>query len=164
MSVSFYLDLFKNLPPELSTMLIATLPIGELRASIPIALEYYELSVTSAYAWSVIGNMIPAVLLIYFIGRISDYLSKKSKLFKKFFGWLFKRTQNKFNSRYEKYGMLALTLFVAIPLPITGVWTGSIAAWLFGLPRKKSLAYIFAGVLIAGIVVSLLSLGVFNIF
>lgn len=160
MFTQFYLVFFKNFPPQLSTMLIATLPVGELRAAIPIALKYYELSYFSAYFWSVLGNMIPAFLVIKYIGKISDYLSKKSKLFKNFFHWLFKRTRKRFNGHYVKYGMLALTLFVAIPLPVTGAWTGSLAAWMFDLPKKKSLLYIFVGVLIAGVIVSLASAGV----
>lgn len=158
------ISLFKNFPPQLSALLIAMLPVGELRAAIPIALKYYKLSYFSAYFWSVIGNMIPAFLIIKYIGRISDYLSKKSKFFNKLFGWLFERTRKKFNHHYDKHGMLALALFVAVPLPATGAWTGSLAAWLFDLPPKKSLAYIFMGVLIAGVIVSLASFGVFKMF
>jgi len=163
MSPSFYLDLFRNLPPEFATLLIATLPIGELRAAIPIALEYYQLSVVSAYVWSVIGNMIPPILILLYIGKVSVFLRQKFKFFEKFFSWLFARTRHRFNGHYEKYGMLGLVLFVAIPLPVTGAWTGALAAWLFGLPPKKSLIYIFVGILIAGVIVSLISLGIFNI-
>lgn len=157
------ISLFKSFPPQLSALLIAMLPVGELRAAIPIALKCYKLSYFSAYFWSVIGNMIPAFLIIKYVGRISNYLNKKSKYFKKFFDWLFERTRKKFNNNYNKHGMLALALFVAIPLPATGAWTGSLAAWLFGLPPKKSLTYIFMGVLIAGIIVSLASAGVFGL-
>ncbi|MFH1564756.1 MAG: small multi-drug export protein [bacterium] len=163
MSPTFFIELFKHFPPQLSTFLIAMLPVGELRAAIPIALKYYELSYFSAYFWSVLGNMIPAFLIIKYIGGISDYLSKKSKYLNQFFIWLFAKTRKKFDHNYNKYGMIALALFVAIPLPATGAWSGSLAAWMFGLPKKKSLAYIFIGVLIAGLVVSLVSAGVFRL-
>lgn len=149
----------KNFSPQLSILLIAMLPVAELRVAIPIALKVYKFSYLSAFFWSVAGNMIPAILIVKYIGKISDYLSGKSKIFKNFFDWLFARTKKKFNNNYNKYGMLALALFVAIPLPATGAWTGSLAAWLFNLPPKKSLIYIFIGVLIAGVIVSLASAG-----
>jgi uncharacterized membrane protein len=149
--------LFKNFPPELSTLLIATLPIAELRVAIPIALKVYNLSYFGAYFWAVAGNMIPAFFIVRYIGKVSDFLSEKSKYFNRFFQWLFKRTRRKFNHHYDKYGMLALILFVAVPLPVTGAWTASLAAWLFDFPKKRSLFYIFIGVCIAGVVVSLAS-------
>lgn len=158
------ISIFKNFPPQLSTLLIAMLPVAELRAAIPIALKIYKLSYFSAFFWSVIGNMIPAFLIMRYIGKTSDYLSRKSKILKQFFNWLFAKTRKKFNHHYSKYGLLALALFVAVPLPATGAWTGSIAAWLFGLPLKKSLLYIFIGILIAGVIVSLASMGIFELF
>lgn len=82
---------------------------------------------------------------------------------KKFFNWLFNRTRKKTQAKIEKYGSLALILFVAIPLPYTGAWTGSLAAWLFGIPFKKSILNIFIGILIAGIIVTVTTLSVLNI-
>lgn len=159
-----YVEIFRNFPPQLATFLIATLPIAELRASIPIALGVYDLSVVTSYIYSVMGNIFPIIFILWFLDPVSNWLSNHSKFFKKFFNWIFERTRRKFTKKYEKWGFLALTLFVAIPLPITGGWTGSIAAFLFGIPFKKAFPLIVVGVMIAGVVVTLASLGLFSLF
>lgn len=152
-----YIQLFKNIPPELATMLIASLPIAELRVAIPVAIGGYKLSAVSAFIFSVIGNALPAIIIFKFIGPVSDWMMKKSEIMKKFFEWLFARTRYKFKDRYKKYGVLALVLFVAIPLPITGAWTGSLAAFLFGIPPKRAFWLILTGICLAGIIVSIIT-------
>lgn len=82
----------------------------------------------------------------------------------KFFDWLFARTRHKFTGQYEKWGELALVIFVAIPLPMTGVWTGSVAAFLFGIPKKRALILVSLGAFIAGIIVTVMTLGVVSFF
>lgn len=154
-----YVGLFGNISPEWATFLIAMLPIAELRASIPIALGVYDLNVFASFFISVAGNILPVVLILWFIEPLSIWLSKHSKFFNKFFDWLFERTRKKLSANYKKWGVLALTVFVAIPLPATGAWTGAAAAFLFGIPYRKSLPAITLGVMIAGVVVTLLSLG-----
>jgi uncharacterized membrane protein len=154
-----YAELFGNISPEWATVLIAMLPIAELRASIPIALGVYDLGVFISYSLSIIGNMLPVVFILWFLEPLSRWLSEHSRLFKKFFDWLFERTRKRFSANYQKWGILALTIFVAIPLPVTGAWTGAIAAFLFGIPYRKSLPAIMLGVMIAGVIVTLISLG-----
>ena len=155
--------IFHIFPPQIATILIAMLPIAELRGSIPIALTVYQLSIPTAYILSVVGNIIPAIFLLWLLGPVSGYLMQKSKLANKFFIWLFERTRHKFAGKYEIWGELALTIFVAIPLPVTGVWTGTVAAFLFGIPKKKSLILITLGAMIAGVVVTLATLGVISL-
>ena len=159
-----FVQIFSDFPPQIATMLIAMLPIAELRGSIPLALTVYGLNVPTAYILSVVANMIPVIFLLWLFGPISGYLMEKSKLANKFFAWLFSRTHHKFSGKYKVWGDLALIVFVAIPLPITGAWTGSVAAFLFGIPKKKSLALITIGAMIAGVVVTLATLGVISIF
>jgi len=159
-----YVEIFKNIPPQLATFLIATLPIAELRAAIPIALGVYHLPVFSTYLISVLGNILPIIFLLWFLDPLSNWLSKHSRFFKKFFDWIFKRTRQRFSKKYERWGLFALTLFVAIPLPVTGGWTGSMAAFLFGIPFKKAFPLIVLGILIAGVIVTLASLGIFSFF
>lgn len=144
---------------ELQTFFLAMTPIGELRVSIPTALTVYRLDVMTAYLISVLGNLVPVVFLLFFLEPISRWLSKNSSFFKKFFDWLFEKTRKKYNSHMEKYGYPTLALFVAIPLPVTGGWTGSLIAFLFGIPFKKAFPAIFLGVLVAGAIVSLVTLG-----
>lgn len=159
-----YVSWFQNFPPEIATMLISMIPVGELRGAIPVALGAFDMSPLSAYIFAVIGNMIPVFFLLWWLDPVSEWLMRKSKLMNRFFTWLFDRTRKKHTKRFERWGAFAIITFVAIPLPITGAWTGSVAAFVFGVPFRKALPLIFVGVLIAGIVVELLSLGVIHIF
>jgi uncharacterized membrane protein len=87
---------------------------------------------------------------------------KRSKLMNRFLNWLYNRTRRKTRAKIEKYGAWALISFVAIPLPYTGAWTGALAAWLFDIPAKKAVPYIIIGILIAGIIVTAVTLGLKN--
>lgn len=82
-----YVDFFKSLPPEFATMLIAMTPIAELRASIPIALGIYKMSIISAIFWSVLGDIIPALFIILYLKPLSDFLCRYSKIARIFFNW-----------------------------------------------------------------------------
>tara|TARA_B100001971_G_scaffold199045_1_gene209264 strand:- start:324 stop:605 length:282 start_codon:yes stop_codon:yes gene_type:complete len=85
------------------------------------------------------------------------------KIFDKFLE-KFRKKVDKFERKYESFGFLALVLFVAIPLPATGAWTGCLTSWLLGLDRKKSILAISLGVIIAGVLILLGTLGVINLF
>ncbi|MEA3463679.1 MAG: small multi-drug export protein [Patescibacteria group bacterium] len=159
-----YIELFQSIPPQLAIMLIAIIPIAELRVSIPVALGIYKLPVWQAIFFSVIADIAIAAMIIYLLGPVYKFLSGRLNFVDKFFAWLFKRTRKKFFYKYEIWGNIALILFVAIPLPVTGAWTGSIASWLFGIPRKRSLFYISIGVIISAGIVTLISLGVISAF
>ncbi|MFH1894474.1 MAG: small multi-drug export protein [Patescibacteria group bacterium] len=144
--------------PELQTFFLAMTPIGELRVSIPAALTIYHLDFARAYLFSVLGNLVPVVFLLLFLESVSSWLSLRLSFFKKIFDWLFLRTRKKYGFQMEKYGWPVLVLFVAIPLPITGAWTGSLVAFLFGVSFKKAFPAISLGVLVAGGIVSLITL------
>ena len=138
-------------------------PIGELRLAIPVGLTQFGLPIVLVYITAVIGNMIPPLLILYGLPRVAAYARTHSKHLDHFFTWLFARTRKKTEKHMQKYGPLGLMLFVAIPLPNTGAWTGSLAAWLFGVQKKTALIYTLFGVMIAGIIVTLLTLGAQNI-
>ena len=154
-----YTEIFKSISPEWATFLIAMLPIAELRAAIPIALGVYKLSVITSYFLAVAGNLLPVIFILWLLEPFSRWLSKHFKIFKKFFDWLFERTRKRFADKYERWGLFALVIFVAIPLPVTGAWTGSVAAFLFGISFRKAFPLVTLGVLIAGVVVTIISLG-----
>ena len=156
--------IFKGLPPEIATFLIAMIPIAELRGAIPVALTVYQLPILTTFLLSVIGNMLPAAALIWLLGPVSGYLMSHNRFVAKFFNWLFERTRHKFIGKYEKWGELALVLFVAVPLPATGAWTGAVAAFLFGIPKKRAVVLITAGVAVAGLIVSAMTLGLIKFF
>jgi len=152
-----------DLPPELAVFLIGTLPVFELRGAIPVAVGYYGMPPSQAYLLSVVGNLVPVVPLLLFLEPVSDWLRNRFGFFEAFFTWLFERTHRKHSERYDKYGALALIPFVAIPLPVTGAWTGCAAAFVFGIKFRYSLPAITFGVLFAGVVVTAGSLGAVSI-
>lgn len=146
---------------EIQTFLLAMTPVGELRIALPTALTIYHLDWQWAYLISVIGNLVPVVFFLLFLEPLSKWLSKNFRIFQRFFAWLFERTRKKYNSRMEKYGYPALVIFVAIPLPITGGWTGALIAFLFGISFKKAFPLIALGIMIAGgIVLGLTQTGI----
>jgi len=141
---------------ELVVLIISALPIFELRGAIPVAINLFHFPWYYALLLAVIGNMIPVPIILLFLNAIVRYLSKIG-FFERFSRWLFSRTKRR-GTIIEKYERIGLVLFVAIPLPFTGAWTGSLAAVIFGLKFGHSILYIFIGVLISGIVVTCLSL------
>jgi uncharacterized membrane protein len=158
------LEWITNLPPQLATFILAGLPVSEERVSIPLALGRFHLPVWQAFGWSVLGNFLPGLLLIYWLEPISNFLRKKFKPADLFFIWIFAHTRKKFNQSYETWGKIGLVIFIGIPLPGTGVWTGATAAWLFGLKKKEALFYVALGDILAGVIVTSISLGVIKIF
>ena len=159
-----YVEIFRNIPPQLATMLIAMIPIAELRVSIPVALSVYNLSVWQAIFFSVIADIIVAAMVIYFLGAFHKFLYGKYKWVNSIFNWIFDRTRQKFFKKYEAWGNIALMLFVAIPLPITGAWTASVASWMLGVNKKKALFFISLGVIISACIVTLISMGFIKVF
>jgi uncharacterized membrane protein len=147
-----------HLPSELIVFLISMTPVSELRGAIPLALTLYHLPWWKAFLISVIGNILIILPVIIFLEKSSELLMRKSKVLNSFFNWLFERTRKKISKSYDKYRNLALLIFVAIPLPMTGAWTGSVAAYLLGLSKKEAFIYIGLGVVGAGIIVTLTTL------
>jgi len=160
-----YAALFHNFPPELATLLVAMLPIAELRVSLPLALGAYHLPLGSAAFYSFVGNILPVFFLLWLLEPVSNFFRRKSRLLDRFFTWLFSRTRRKFEGGAKKYGLLiALAIFVGIPLPMTGAWTGAVAAFLFNIPYKKALLSIAAGVVMAGLIVLAVYYGILSLF
>jgi len=143
---------------ELWTIVIASSPIIELRGAIPVAMGVFSFSWSKALFLSLIGNILPIIPIIWFLDKISDYLSKKFNFFNRFFNCLFEKTRKRTKNSFDKWGKWALVAFVAIPLPFTGVWTGSIAAFLFGIKHKDAFWLISLGAFLAGILVTTLTL------
>ncbi len=137
-------------------------PINELRGTIPIAITVFGLTPIKAFFLACLGNMLPIVFLLWFWKYSSENWASKNKLIKKFLKWIFERTRKRFYKKYSLYGDMALVLLVAIPLPLTGAWTGSIAAFVFGISYRRSLGLILMGVLIAGVVVTAITTGVYS--
>ncbi len=138
-------------------LFISMLPIVELRAAIPVAaalgLNYYI-----GFAAAVIGNMIPVPFILLYIPKILQLLSK-IKFLTKLIEWIHRKAE-KHKDKITNSAFWGLFIFVAIPLPGTGAWTGALVSALFEMPKKRSFVAIFAGVIAAGIIMTLASYGI----
>ncbi len=148
---------------ELVIIFVAALPVFELRGSIPLALFTFGFDPLTAFLLSVIGNMIPVIPLLLYLEPVSNYL-RRWRIGDIFFTWLFERTHRKHSAEFEKYGSIGLAIFVGIPLPATGAWTGCAAAFIFGFKFKNAFLAILAGVIIAGAIVTALTVMGIKIF
>ena len=151
--IQHLVDSFRHLPPELITVFVAALPIAEVRGAIPAAMALH-LSLPKAFFWACLGNLLPVVPLLIWLDAVSTWLSRRFPFWRRFFKWLFSRTEAK-AQMVKRYEAIGLALFVAVPLPLTGAWTGCVAAFLFKLPFRLAFLAIAAGVLGAGLIVSL---------
>jgi uncharacterized membrane protein len=141
-----------GLPDGFIVTVISMLPIVELRGALPIGFLQLHMPFSHAFIFSIIGNLIPVPFIFYLLGPIEKLLRYWER-WDRFFNWLFKRTKSRASKKIERYKELGLIAFVAIPLPVTGAWTGTLIAYLFGLSSKKSFGSIALGVLIAGAIV-----------
>ena len=159
----------KGLSEDAAIAAISTLPIVELRGAIPVGHVLFPDADPSTrlgrddlrrsariFLWAVLGNMLPVPFILLLLGPVSS-LCMKVPVGKRFFDWLFARTRHK-TADIEKYETLGLTVFVAVPLPVTGAWTGAMAAFLMGLSFPHAMISIFLGVLIAGAIMTVLAL------
>jgi len=131
---------------------IAVLPIAELRGAIPVAILTYDFHWYYAYLFGVVGNLLPVPLILLFLNAIIPILSKVPYL-NRMMLWFFERTRHR-GKIVERYKWVGLAVFVGIPLPFTGAWTGSILAVLLGLKFKYAFFSILTGVIIAGAIVT----------
>ena len=142
----------------LIVVIISVLPVLELRGALPVAINLFHMEWYQAFCLAVIGNLLPVPFLLLFLESLAKVVSKVA-LGKKLVNWVFEHTRRR-GAVIEKYERIGLMLFVAIPLPVTGAWTGSVAAFLFGLKFRYAFLSILFGVIIAGgIVTSLCLLG-----
>ncbi len=154
---NYIVDLLQNkIPGELIAFLVSLLPILELRGGL-IAANLLGVKLIPAFIICFIGNMLPIPFILLFIEKIFDWLRDKKGL-----GAVVRYCEKKADKnkdKIEKYGLWGLFLLVAIPLPGTGAWTGALVSALMRLDMKKSLPVIAAGVVGAGIIVSLIMYG-----
>jgi len=144
-----------------SVLGVSAAPVAELRGGLPLALITYGFPPLASYFLAVLGNLLPVLPLLLGLGWGERQLRRLTPL-ERPLDWVFTRTRHK-GRLITRYGAIGLILLVAIPLPATGAWTGAIAAFLFGIPPKRAFPLIVVGVLIAGVVVLLASLGVFHL-
>ncbi len=151
-------EMLSNFPPWLIVIVLAMIPLAELRGTIllwgsgwyaPISIS--QMPWFEIFTLSVIGNMIPVPIILIFFPKVEKWL-RRWKMWDRFFTRLFERTRKKASGKIERFKELGVVLFVAIPLPVTGAWTGSLIAYLFDLRPGRAFLAAFVGVAIAGII------------
>jgi uncharacterized membrane protein len=149
---------------EILTLLIAASPFLEIRAAIPVAVILWEFSPLKAYFLGVLGNFLPVIPLLLFWKFAAEQLSRRFYLANRFLAWLFERTRRRYSDHFEFWQDIALFIFVAIPLPFTGAWSGSIFAFVFGNSFWRAVAMIGLGIMVAGLAVFLFTMGAAEIY
>ena len=144
---------------ELIVFIISLMPILELRGGL-IAAALLGLNGIKSFIICFIGNIIPIPFILWFITPIFDRL-KKTKMFSGIVSKLEKKAMSK-KDKIEKLQYIGLLLFVGIPLPGTGAWTGSLIASMLDMDKKKSLIYAILGVVLAGIIMMVVSYGIID--
>ena len=144
------------------TMLVSMVPVVELRGGIPFGVTQ-GLPVWASFLAAIIGNMLPVPFIIVYIRRIFQWMRRRLPRLNRLVDKLEKKAHLK-GQTVTKYKYLGLLLFVAIPLPGTGAWTGALAAAFLDMPLRKALPSIFAGILLAGVAISVLTFGVASLF
>ena len=143
---------------EILVFIISLMPILELRGGL-IAAALLGLSPGPSYIISIIGNIIPVPFILLLITKILDWMRKsKISFLNKIANWLDGKVE-KHKGQIEKYGYLGIVLFVGIPLPGTGAWTGSLIASVLELDRKKTFVAVLIGIIMASIIMMALSFG-----
>ncbi|MBU0981834.1 small multi-drug export protein [Patescibacteria group bacterium] len=140
-----FLEYIKTLPPEIVTYLLAMAPIGELRTSIPFAMTVLKMSTWGAFFFSLAGTVTITIILYFLLDPVTIFLRSRSKTMDQFFEWLFHRTRTKHSKKMHELGLIALLVFVAIPLPGSGVWTGTLIAYLFNVKSSHGIPIIALG-------------------
>ena len=139
----------------LITGLLSILPISELRGAIPFALSQ-GVSIPVAYLFCVVLNALVGPIVYLFLFSVHKLLSLM-EWYRKFFDRVVERTRTKIHARVERFGYWGILFFVAIPLPITGAWTGTLGAWVLGMDPKKTFLAVLGGVIVSGIIVTTIS-------
>ena len=159
--VHFFVNIFGNLNKDVIIFIISLMPILELRGGL-LAASLLHVEFVKAVVICVIGNLLPIPIVLLFLEKVLEILAKWN-VTKKIVTWLEKKVDSK-RDQIDKYGYLGLVLFVGIPLPGTGAWTGSLLAVMLGLDKKKSFACILLGVILAAIIMSIVSYGILGSF
>lgn len=139
------------------------IPWWESRYAIPMAMLYFDWPWYQAMPIAVLGNILPIPFVLLFFRHAEEFL-RNYKTWTRLMDWLFAKTRKRADAKVKRYEHIALLLFVAVPLPFTGAWTGALIAYLFDLKFSKSIVTIFMGIIIAAAIMIALTLTLGNIF
>ncbi len=143
----------------LQTFLISMLPFVELRLAIPVGYAKYDLPIWIAVIAGVLGTIVSVAIVLKLLPMLTKQF-RRIPICKKFLEKLFSKTRTEHSKKVLLMGELFLMLFVAIPVPGSGGWTGVLIAFVFGLPYWKAMKFVSMGVLLAGVIMGFLTVGV----
>ena len=152
-----------GLPAWFWIFFTSMIPWWEGRYAIVMAMAHFGWEWWQALPLVIIGNILPIPFILLFFKYIEKWL-RNFKTWSRLMDWLFAKTRKRADAKIRRYEHLGLLLFVAIPLPFTGAWTGALIAYLFDLKFTRSLITIFIGVIIASLIMVALTLTLGNIF
>lgn len=148
---------------ELCVFFCSMIPIIELRGAVPMG-AVFGMPWYQTYILSVLGNMLPVPFILLLIKKVIQWMSvSKVKFFNKISNFLLKKVEKK-RAGIEKYAFWGVCLFVAVPLPVTGAWTGSLVAAMIDMKFWKAFLSCLFGVMISGTIMTLISYGIASIF
>jgi len=148
--------ILSRIPPELLVIILSALPLAELRGGIPMGIMGFQLVWLEVFLLAIIGNLLPVPFLLLFFRRLIEF-SRRIPIANKLTALLIKHAQ-RHTPAVERYERIGLIVFVSIPLPWTGAWTGAIVASMLGMKFKQGFLSISVGVLISGVIVTTLCL------
>jgi uncharacterized membrane protein len=140
--------------------LITLIPFVELRGSIPYGISILGLNWSTVFLIAVISNTIIGPLIYFLFDKFTHNFLLKNKWFSNIYARIIKRTQRKIKKYIDRYGEIGVAIFIAIPIPGTGSYSAALGSYLIGLNYKKFIIANFIGVLLAGIIVTLTTVGI----
>jgi uncharacterized membrane protein len=152
-------DFLSQFPRGLATVLLAGIPIGELRLAIPVAIEVWLLHPIDAVFLALLGNILPFFPLYFGLNWVRKHLDEWWPWAARQIDLFVGRAEGRVKEKYNRYGAVALALFTGIPFPLTGLYTATVAAVVLKIPWKQALAGILLGLVIASIIVLSVTVG-----
>jgi uncharacterized membrane protein len=148
----------------ITVIIVAAAPLSELRGAIPLGINLFKLNPLSVVIFSVAGNLLPVLVISYFFDPLIYFFSQKIPAFHRFISKHLETARHKIKKAVSRYGFIGLVIFVAIPLPLFGVYTGAAGAVLLGMPRRRIIYACALGVLAAAAIVYFVDALIFKLF
>lgn len=151
-----------DIPPELASLLLASVPVAESRVAIPVALFVFDLSPATSFVYTFIGNSVPVFILFWILPVCLEYLRRHARWIDRWVISWFETMKTRYGESYSKWGAFFLFFFVVIPGIGTGAWGATLLAVLLRIDSRLAILSIIAGVFISGLAILAVSLGVFS--
>ena len=142
-----------------ATAAVASLPLVEQRLAIPLGYFSWDLTIGQAVLAGVIGNIVSVAIVLWLLPIITAFVAKHSLLCNRILQKIFAKTRAKHSHKFETWGQVFLIVFVMIPLPGSGGWTGALVAWLFGVKYWVAMKYISIGLILGALIVAGMTVG-----